>query len=210
MRVTRLQKAASRGDLAAVRRLLADGVGVDAPGDVGLTALMLAAKGAHVLVVRALLAAGADVHERATDSASGFAGLTPVHFAVGAVGVRAPAMDRTLAALIRVGADVNAKDRDGWTPLHYAASLARHRLVTTLLAAGANPNARAREGTPLTVLCRAANPRASSWVGVATALVRAGADMTITNRPLCDESPISIAAAAWNTRLLRILQRAAG
>lgn len=171
---------------------------------------MFAAKSSSASIAGVLLGAGAKVHLRATNNATGFAGLYPIHFAVAAVGVRGRAMEATLAALIRAGADVNVKDHDGWTPLHYAVVPPRGRVVSTLLAAGSAPNAMSPEGTPLTVLCRLANPRKSTWIGVATALRQAGADAFLTNRRSSEESPFSIAVAAWNDRLRRILQRAAG
>jgi uncharacterized protein len=53
-------------------------------------------------------------------------------------------------AAIRSGADVNAAQADGTTPLHWAVYRVDHALVKELLARGANPNARNLLGaTPL-------------------------------------------------------------
>ena len=55
-----------------------------------------------------------------------------------------------MRALVKHGANVNAKDDTGETPLHVAAFLSRASSVEALLAARADPNARDRLGkTPL-------------------------------------------------------------
>jgi ankyrin repeat protein len=52
--------------------------------------------------------------------------------------------------LIARGADVNAKQQAGWTPLHAAAANGREDLVRMLLAHGAEPLAQAENSqTPL-------------------------------------------------------------
>ena len=53
-------------------------------------------------------------------------------------------------ALLEAGADVDAADRRGVTPLHYAAALGRRDAVHQLLARGANTMATDEAGaTPL-------------------------------------------------------------
>jgi uncharacterized protein len=59
--------------------------------------------------------------------------------------IRAGEHDAALAA-IHSGADVNAKDGDGSTPLHWAVYKVDHDLVAALLKAGANPNVRSNLG----------------------------------------------------------------
>jgi len=58
---TELMEATLNGDEAAVKRLLAQGVGVNARDDAGTTALMLAAEG-HAAIARLLLDSGAQVN----------------------------------------------------------------------------------------------------------------------------------------------------
>lgn len=59
--------------------------------------------------------------------------------------IRAGQHDAAIAA-IGAGADVNAKDGDGSTPLHWAVYRVDHGLVAALLKAGADPNARSNLG----------------------------------------------------------------
>src|SRR5690349_2457974 len=58
-------------------------------------------------------------------------------------------------AAIRAGADVNARQNDGTTPLLWAVYNVDHELVQELLARGANPNVRNSLGA--TALDEAAN-----------------------------------------------------
>ncbi|HZI20007.1 MAG TPA: ankyrin repeat domain-containing protein [Pyrinomonadaceae bacterium] len=62
---TPLMLAAFKGDLPAVRRLLAEGADVNARDEVGDTALMFAAFRGHEAIVNLLLSRGANVHARA-------------------------------------------------------------------------------------------------------------------------------------------------
>ena len=61
---TRLAEAAARGDLDAVKALLADGVPVDGRDAAKRAPLLLATRGNHVEIARLLLAAGADVNAK--------------------------------------------------------------------------------------------------------------------------------------------------
>lgn len=45
-----------------------------------------------------------------------------------------------IAVLCELGADVNARDREGWTPLLRAAAAGHHNAARMLLARGANPS----------------------------------------------------------------------
>lgn len=107
-----LMEAARRGDLAAVRGLLAAGEDADAKDEPGSRPLHAAVRGGHKDVAEFLMAHGAKVNSRDKH------GRTPLHLAVMA--------DRLEVAklLLAHGADVDAKDRLlGQTPLQHAASI---------------------------------------------------------------------------------------
>jgi ankyrin repeat protein len=88
--------------------------------------------------VKSLIETGADVNKKHTS-----AERTPLHAAVLAECVK------VVDLLIKAKADVNAKDRRGRTPLHYAVK-ADDEVIAKLIEAGADPNARDDRGrTPL-------------------------------------------------------------
>ena len=83
-----------------------------------------------------------------------------------------------VSTCIAAGADVNARDEAGTSPLHWAAKYNDNRaVITALIAAGADVNAR-REGadTPLHAAALANDNPA-----VITALIEAGANGAATN-----------------------------
>ena len=60
---------------------------------------------------------------------------------------------KILEKLVNYGANVNAHDIHGYTPLHYAVLYVNHDMVAILLENGANPNAECVSGnTPLNIL----------------------------------------------------------
>ncbi|MGE0752960.1 MAG: ankyrin repeat domain-containing protein [Variibacter sp.] len=116
-----LLRASSRGDLDAVRRLLADGAPVDARDASGRTALLLATIGNHVEVARALIVANADVNAQDNQRDSAF-------LYAGAEG-RLEILKLTIAA----GADLASTNRYGGTALIPAAHHGHVETVRFLL-----------------------------------------------------------------------------
>ena len=105
------------------------------------TSLMNAIEKGDTKEMESLLAGGMNVNERWFDN------YTPLHFAA------FYASQPNIAALfIENGADVNAKDNYGRTPLYVAAWKGRVNFVTLLLKKGADPGIATNEGkTPLRI-----------------------------------------------------------
>jgi cytohesin len=191
--ITALHRAIIQGEIGSVKTLLNGNADVNAVDSGGRTPLYDAAW-RHIEIVNLLLNAGAQVNIAERKS-----GETPLHSAV--------LHDKLniVEALLSAGADVNAKDKWGSTPLHFAASPgtatallkakakvnavnsggriplhdAAHRgmdqVVQTLLGAGADVN-RNIDGTPLFL---AAN---NGYAQTVDALIEAGADVNATDK----------------------------
>lgn len=126
-----LAEAAQRGDLSAVRELLASGgLDVDAPSRDGTPALHWAVRSGDAETVERLLAAGADVN------LANRYGVRPLHVALAAGAV---ALTRRL---LDAGADAEVPDRAGEPPLVLAARAGDPELCRLLLAHGAPVDAR--------------------------------------------------------------------
>ena len=163
-----LAGAAADGDTALVRRLIADGADPNARGRSGITLPQWALLNRSAAGVAALLEGGADPAQ--ADSS----GETVVHYAAKAndpvylkvllehradpntrhAVTRATPLVPALMAdreenfrrLLAAGADPNAADRMGDTPLHVAAKINAFARVLDLLEVGADPRAKNQRG----------------------------------------------------------------
>ena len=132
-----LFEAAAVGDRERVAALLAKGpqsLGEYSPD--GFTALHLASFFGHTQVMALLLEQGADADAVSRNGAE----LRPIHSA-------AAATDRMgVQRLLERGADVNARQKGGFTALHAASAAGDIGLIETLLVGGADPGLSAADG----------------------------------------------------------------
>ncbi len=175
-----------------------------APSRNGWSRLHWAAHGGDAAAVGSLLAEGAFVDEPvcSLERASDDWGSTPLHLAAAAGRLE------TVELLLDAGADVNARNGNGATPLHKAAGQsfsadarvlrARARVVELLIWSGAAPDARDERGrTPLHWLAR--YPDLDS----ARALLEAGASPAAADH--AGETPLHRAAAFGHTEMMSLL-----
>jgi cytohesin len=154
--MTPLHFAAGYGDKQTVELLIAKGATVNARAAGGTTPLLFAVQLGKKEIVELLIARGADVNAWAVGSG------TPLDFAIESEKIeiadllkrhggkiateysilsavnsgKVEAVKHHLAA----GADVNAKDEYGWTPLHLAAYVGYKETAELLIAGGADVN----------------------------------------------------------------------
>jgi len=113
---------------------------------VGDTAMHLAAAGHRVELVRLFLAAGADANSAANHRQSG-----PLHYAADGYIIgpdwNATQQVKTIQCLLDAGADINAPDKNGATPLHRAVRTRCAAAVKCLLERGSDPRLRNKPGS---------------------------------------------------------------
>ena len=141
-----LFEAAAVGDLDRVRTLTqADPNLVHAVSPDGFTPLHLAVFFGQAPVARELVARGAPL-DKVSDNAMR---VTPLHSAV------AGQDQEAITTLVEAGAEVNVRQRHGWTPLHSLAQQGDARMTDLLLARGAQPDARNDDDKTAADLARA-------------------------------------------------------
>jgi ankyrin repeat protein len=145
-------EAAAAGVRATVEEWVKkDGSLVSAISHDGFTLLHLAAFFGRIPVVELLLSRGAPVNEISQNPSA----LRPLH---SAVAHRQPQVALEISrALIAAGADVNAAQHGGWTPLHAAALHGNLPLVRLLLDAGAKADAKNDTGQTAAGLAKTKN-----------------------------------------------------
>jgi uncharacterized protein len=164
-------KRVEAGDERALALFLKAGFSPATPGEDGRTALALVVDRGLTHAARALLAGGADPNDPGRDARriegmdEGLdQGQTPL---MKAVERRDPEL---VTALLEASADVNRKDKGGYSALSRVAALGYADMVALLVHAGADVNATDKEGTPLLM-----GPVATGQVEVVRMLLQAGA-----------------------------------
>jgi len=114
---TPLMRAAARGDLQAVKDLLAQGANVNGSSGDGYTALLSAAFYGNSEIVEYLLDHGADVNARDKNGLTALIEAAKQNLDAGDV---IASYVGTIKALLKKGADVNAQDKEGRTALSFA------------------------------------------------------------------------------------------
>ena len=177
--------AAQKGNLAAVKRLVAQGADVNIPQGDGMTALHWAADHGDSAMAAVLLKAHANV--KATTRIGNY---TPLHIA------SRDASGTVVRELIAAGADVKAPTSTGATPLHLAAAGGSAMAVEALLEKGADPNARENDWGQTPLIFAAEHDRADAI----TLLLKHGADPSIHTKEVDIKSETAIEQAATRKR----------
>lgn len=182
---TPLIYAAQKGYLTNVRLLLANGAKADYRNPTsGISAVDVAAAEGHVNILRALAK-----NDKNAIEFPDIAGRTPIFYAV------EQNQPEALRALISLGANINAQDNNGVTPLMHAAAKNREECLAILLRQNnINVNLADSQGrTALTYSAYAEDAQA------AKKLIAAGAN--IDQRDIAYNTPVMNAVKAKNDRV---------
>jgi hypothetical protein len=129
-----LMGALNADDYERASRCIALGADPNERDQINLTPLMIMAETGYFNSIRALVDSGkVDVNQR------GELGMTALHILACRSKIDAKEMDRIIEFLASHGADLDAQDTDGETPVSLAATLGSVRCLKTLLRLGADP-----------------------------------------------------------------------
>ncbi|PRM96231.1 ankyrin repeat domain-containing protein [Aliarcobacter cryaerophilus] len=135
---TPLHCASIRNHIELVKVLIKAGADINAKDEDSWTPLHYAVKNNHIEIANLLIEAGADVNI-ASDTGDK---LTPLLLISAQID---PSID-IFNMLIKAGSDINVKDKNSWTPLHWASRNNHIELVKVLIKAKAKLNEKATYG----------------------------------------------------------------
>lgn len=164
-----LISAAARGDVEAVKSLLAQGADVEASDANGVTPLIAAAYGNHVETARILIEAGADVNRQDRTQQSAYLITTSDGYL--------ELLEMTLAA----GADVHSLDSYKGTGLIRAADRGHVEIIETLLKTDINVDHVNRLGWTALLEAIILGDGGPRHIEVVRLLVDAGADIQLAD-----------------------------
>jgi ankyrin repeat protein len=205
--VTPLMEAADTGDTEAVAYLVRHSASINQSDDEGRTPLSLAAYRHYSDIVDFLLDNGAD--KEARDKS----GRTPLMNAIAAVllspkGSAGRATEEkeklsTVRSFLAHGAEANAVDKEGWSPLALAAQNDASEIVSALVDKGADVNvqvSRMGNETPLMIAIRRDDP------ATVKAILKAKPNLSLVD----SQSRTALGYAKWykSTEMIEMLQKA--
>ena len=176
---TLLHNMAMLGDAALVAVLIENGANVNAQSPKGVTPLTRAVAGGHLNVAHALLERGADPALRESDV------QTALHW------LRKSDNAEAIAMALAPKADVNAKDENGMTPVHFAAFRKIDVAIHAYAKHGMDANLAGKNGaTPLHVAAMSDECPENTAATIA-ALQKYGADINAENKS--GDTPLDVA-----------------
>lgn len=193
---TALHMAYYTGKVDIYKALLEAGADVSLRNKFGETSLHLAAKAGYAECCQVLLNYNAAV------SATQKLGNTPLHWAAlykhsNKDDGSETRLHAVCEILIKAGADVNCRNRDGAMPIHVACKKGNLAACLSLVAADADVNAKDKSYSPLHYAAF------NGHIKICEALLEAGANATILEDKL--GSPLHFAAYKGNTKVCKLL-----
>lgn len=123
-------KAAEKGDISEVERLISEGVDIETQNEKGWSTLILAAFNQHLPLVKWLVSNGADVNHKSVNGTTVFMYAKTKVMETGDY--------KILEYLLNSGADINSRDyKKDWTVLQYVRETRHTEMEEFLLKNGA-------------------------------------------------------------------------
>jgi ankyrin repeat protein len=119
----------------------------------------------------------------------------------GGILLHAASTPELVVFLVEQGLDVNATNKAGWTPLHYAALRSRTAVVEALLAQGADPNLQSKRGKAVLHFCGE-----RGLEDIAKQLITAKASVSL--RDETGWTPLHFAAVKGHADMIQLLVKA--
>ncbi len=194
---TPVMAAASKNHVAVIEKLAAVGADLNKTDNQNRHSLFIAVESGQTDAVRKLIALGADVGK---DVLSNSNKSSMMHW------IDEKHYTEILTLLVEAGANINAVDSNGQTPLHRACDYTRQDKILPLLQMGAEVNGINKSGQrPIDELVDNYSYRNGDMPEAIHALLRAGADPGLSPSPLVQRAPLHVAAEAGHIQSTKLL-----